>query len=322
MPDPDIMYEGEGVQVMDSCYEGLVYYKSGTSGDHPRPGQVVDVSEDQLTYTFKLQPGVKFHDGTPADAAAWIKSFERRADVNQGPAYMVTGIAKSEAPDPTTFVVTLKEPNNAFLHYAACPWQMFAVSPTAVKTNAVGDDLAQEWLKTHDAGTGPYVMKEFVPGSHYTLEAFPGYWGEQALLHDGSHRDHARDLPPRSCSSTRARSTWWPRASRSRTCSPTSRTRSSRSSPASVPPMLVLFMNFSAGVFKRQGPAPGHADRPGPHVDRRHRLQWADRRCRRTSGRRTCSRPDWPRSPTEFDLAPLEGAGRSRCRRRSSTWPG
>ena len=75
--------------------------------------------------------------------------------------------------------MTLKEPNNAFLHYAACPWQMFAVSPTAVQTNALGGDLAQEWLKTNDAGTGPYVMKEFVPGSHYTLERFDGYWGEE-----------------------------------------------------------------------------------------------------------------------------------------------
>ena len=137
------------------------------------------VSDDQLTYTFKLVLDVTFHDGSPADAAARIKSFERRAAINEGPAYMVTGIAKSEAPDPTTLVVTLKEPNNAFLHYAACPWQMFAVSPSAVETNAAGGDLAQEWLKTHDAGTGPYVMKEFVPGSHYTLEAFEGYWGEE-----------------------------------------------------------------------------------------------------------------------------------------------
>ncbi len=179
VPDPDIMYEGEGVQVMRSCYEGLVNYRSGTSEIIPGLAESWTVSEDQLTYTFKLVPDVTFHDGTPADAAAWIKSFERRAAINEGPAYMVTGIAKSEAPDPTTLVVTLKEPNNAFLHYAACPWQMFAVSPTAVEKNAVGDDLAQEWLKTHDAGTGPYVMKEFVPGSQYTLERFDGYWGEK-----------------------------------------------------------------------------------------------------------------------------------------------
>jgi len=92
---------------------------------------------------------------------------------------MVAGVAKTAAPDPTTFVVTLKSPNNAFLHYLACPWQPFAVSPTAVAKHAHGGDLAQQWLSTHDAGTGPYVFKEFVSGSHYTLEAFPGYWGEK-----------------------------------------------------------------------------------------------------------------------------------------------
>ncbi|MCV7149764.1 ABC transporter substrate-binding protein [Mycolicibacterium pyrenivorans] len=177
IPDPDVMYEGEGVQVMESAYEGLVRYESGTGKIIAGLARSWTVSDDQLTYTFTLQPDVKFHDGTIADAAAWTKSFERRGKVNQGPAYMVAGVVNTEAPDPTTFVVTLGEPNNAFLHYLACPWQPFAVSPSAVAANSVGDDLAQEWLKTHDAGTGPYTIAEFVPGSHYTLTAFPDYWG-------------------------------------------------------------------------------------------------------------------------------------------------
>ncbi|MFI6928841.1 ABC transporter substrate-binding protein [Streptomyces sp. NPDC050287] len=179
VPDPDIMYEGEGVQVMESAYEGLVRYKPGTSEFLPGLAKSWTLSPDQLTYTFKLQPDVKFHDGTPADAKSWQKTFERRAKIAQGPAYMVAGVARTAAPDPTTFVVTLKSPNNAFLHYLACPWQPLATSPTAVTKHAVGGDLAQGWLKTHDAGTGPYIFKEFVPGSHYTLEAFPGYWGEK-----------------------------------------------------------------------------------------------------------------------------------------------
>jgi peptide/nickel transport system substrate-binding protein len=177
VPDPDIMYEGEGVQVMESAYEGLVRYKPGSADIIPGLAKSWKVSADLLTYTFTLEPNVKFHDGTIADAASWIKSFERRHKVNQGPAYMVEGVVKTAAPDATTFVVTLKSPNNAFLHYLACPWQPFAVSPTAVATYAKGDDMAQEWLKTHDAGCGPYVIKEFVPGSHYTLEAFGDYWG-------------------------------------------------------------------------------------------------------------------------------------------------
>lgn len=177
VPDPDIMYEGEGAQVMEFAYEGLVRYRPGSAEIIPALAASWTLSEDQLTYTFTLVPDVKFHDGTAADAAAWAESFERRKAVNQGPAYMVAGVATTAAPNPTTFVVTLAEPNNAFMHYLACPWQPFAVSPSAVAANAQGDDLAQEWLKTHDAGSGPYSITEFVPGSHYMLTAFADYRG-------------------------------------------------------------------------------------------------------------------------------------------------
>jgi peptide/nickel transport system substrate-binding protein len=180
IPDPDIMYEGEGCYVMHSVYEGLLDYDytSDSGAFRPQLAESWEVSEDLLTYTFLLQPDVKFHDGTPADADSWIKSFERRLAVNQGPAYMVAGVAEMSAPDPTTFVVTLAEPNNAFLHYLACPWRPFAVSPTAVAANEVDGDLAQEWLKTHDAGTGPYTIMEFLPGTGYQLEYFEDWWGE------------------------------------------------------------------------------------------------------------------------------------------------
>ena len=177
VPDPDIMYEGEGAQLMEFAYEGLVRYKPGSAEIVPNLAKSWTVSPDQLTYTFTLQPDVKFHDGTPVDAASWAKGFERRTAVNQGPAYMVAGVTKTATPDPTTFIVTLAEPNNAFMHYLACPWQPFAVSPTAVAANAKDGDLAQDWLKTNDAGSGPYTIAEFVTGSHYTLKAFPDYWG-------------------------------------------------------------------------------------------------------------------------------------------------
>ena len=177
VPDPDIMYEGEGVQVMHAVYDGLAQYKPGTNEPVPLLAESWEISKDQLTYTFKLRPNVKFHDGTIADAASWVAAFKRRAAINQGPAYMVAGIKEAVATDATTLVVHLKSPNNAFLHYLACPWHPFAVSPTAVKKHAAGGDLAQKWLQTHDAGTGAYTIKEFVPGNYYLLEKFPGYWG-------------------------------------------------------------------------------------------------------------------------------------------------
>ena len=42
--------------------------------------------------------------------------------------------------------------------------------------HAVNGDLGQGWLKTHDAGTGPFTIKSFSP-RHYVLSRFAGYWG-------------------------------------------------------------------------------------------------------------------------------------------------
>jgi peptide/nickel transport system substrate-binding protein len=188
VPDPDIFYEGEGLQVTLSVYEGLVRYASVAAGAPltyrsvtqrivPALAESWDVSADKLTYTFHLRSGVKFHDGTLMDAESWRKGFVRRAAVNQGPAYMVAPVASTAAPNSTTFVVVLKHPVDPFLDYLACPWSPKAVSPTAVAAHAVGSDLAQKWLTGNDAGTGPYRITEFVPSDHYTLEAFADYWG-------------------------------------------------------------------------------------------------------------------------------------------------
>src|SRR6056297_645694 len=45
-----------------------------------------EISDDGLTYTFSLRPGVTFHDGTPFDAAAVKYNFERKIDL-QLPTY-------------------------------------------------------------------------------------------------------------------------------------------------------------------------------------------------------------------------------------------
>jgi peptide/nickel transport system substrate-binding protein len=105
------------------------------------------------------------------------EGFRAAGQVNQGPAYQVVPVASTAAPDPLTFVVTLKHPVDPFLDYMACPWSPKAISPTEVSAHTVKGDAAQKWLTTHDAGTGPYRITEWVPNDHYTLEAFPGYWG-------------------------------------------------------------------------------------------------------------------------------------------------
>jgi peptide/nickel transport system substrate-binding protein len=175
VPDPDIFYEIEGNAVTTSVYEGLVRYVPDKTEIEGALAETFDVAPDGLTYTFHLRSGVTFHDGTPVDAAAIQSSFERRTDVNSAPAYMLADVASYETPDASTFVVHLTKPVSAFLHYLAAPYGPKAVSPKVLADHG-GSDFGQEYLKTHDAGTGPFEMTEFVPGEHYTLTRFDDYW--------------------------------------------------------------------------------------------------------------------------------------------------
>ena len=176
VPDPDIFYEVEGNMVVTSAYEGLVAYRPSSTEIEGALADSWTVSPDGLTYTFKLKPDVKFQDGTPMDSAAWAESFKRRTDVNSAPAYMLADVASTATPDPQTFVVTLKQPVSAFLDYMAAPYGPKAVSPTVLKDKG-GSDFAQSYLKDHSAGTGPYYISKFEPGTGYELTRNDTYWG-------------------------------------------------------------------------------------------------------------------------------------------------
>jgi peptide/nickel transport system substrate-binding protein len=179
VPDPDIFYEIEGNSLTTSVYEGLVRYEPNSTEIEGALAQTYEVAPDGLTYTFHLRPGVTFHDGTPMDAAAVKGSFERRTDVGSAPSYMLADVAAYDTPDPSTFVVHMQRPVSAFLDYLAAPYGPKAVSPKVLADHG-GSDFAQSWLKTHDAGTGPFEISDFVPGEHYTLSRYDGYWGGKA----------------------------------------------------------------------------------------------------------------------------------------------
>ncbi|WP_158566665.1 ABC transporter substrate-binding protein [Actinomadura craniellae] len=179
--DPATFYGSVGFATMGALYEGLVAYA-------PRSGEIVPqlatkwkVSPDGLTYTFTLREGATFHDGTPVDAEAFRYSFQRFIDVKGAPSYMLGDVAKFQTPDPKTFVIELKKPNNALLDYLASYVGPKAMSPTLLKANA-GRDNGQTFLVKNDAGSGPYVLSDVVIDKGLTLKAAPKYWGEKPKI--------------------------------------------------------------------------------------------------------------------------------------------
>ncbi|HTZ08180.1 MAG TPA: ABC transporter substrate-binding protein [Acidimicrobiales bacterium] len=186
VPDPDIFYEIEGNAVVTSVYEGLVKYADNSTTIVPCLAASWTISPSGTQYTFHLRPGVTFHDGTPMTSEDWAFDFARRTGLGATSAqgYMLADVASTETPDPLTFIVNLTQPVSAFMDYMASPYGPKALSATAVKAHEKGvtaanpnGDWAQAWLRTHDAGTGPYQITTFDYGSIYTLAAYPGYWG-------------------------------------------------------------------------------------------------------------------------------------------------
>jgi peptide/nickel transport system substrate-binding protein len=177
-PDPDIYYAGQGLLLTTNIYEGLLQYKAGTDKAELEPLLATEwkASPDNKVFTFKLREGVKFHDGTPFTSAAVKASFDRRAAVNQGPAYMVTDVESVTTQGDYDVTVTLKAPNSAFLDYLACPYGPRILSPEGLKKNG-GSDNAQTYLTNHDLGTGPYTLTAAEVGSKYELASFADYWG-------------------------------------------------------------------------------------------------------------------------------------------------
>ena len=179
-PDPDTNYQLQGNQVTTALYEGLLDYAPGSTSEIvPLLASKWTVSDDKLTYTFTLRPGLKFSDGTPLDSTALKAGFARRtAEAVKSPmSYMLLGVASYETPDPTTFVIKLSAPDSAFVTYLASPFSPKAINPKVLEANS--KDNAVDYLKTHSAGTGPYAIKEFTRGQQYVLVRNENYWGDK-----------------------------------------------------------------------------------------------------------------------------------------------
>lgn len=148
-----------------------------------------DVSDGGKTYTFTLQAGKKFANGDPLDAAAVKYSIDRTVKMGAcGATSLQLGITKPalissvEAPDPTTVVLRLTQPNPAIL-YSLAQSRGSIYNPKEIEANGgVQPNTPNQWLQSHTASSsGPYVLAEYVPGNHAILERNPNYHGTPAL---------------------------------------------------------------------------------------------------------------------------------------------
>ncbi len=129
------------------------------------------LADDQKSYVFTLRKDVKFHDGTPFNAAAVKFSFDRIVDPatksSSAIAILGTQYDGTDVVDDSTVMVKFKQPFAPFLGGVTTAF-MGIVSPTAVKKYGADFQL-------NPVGTGPFMFKEWVQKQQCTMVRNPDY---------------------------------------------------------------------------------------------------------------------------------------------------
>ena len=158
------------MDVTGLTYGSLVYDPLGTYGKdgqvHPYLAQSIDHSADYLTWTVKLRPNIKFSNGDPLTADAVVADWKAlQKSPLTSPA--ILNLKTVAASDPLTVVYTMGGPWVAFPTYLTGQLG-YVMDPKmlADPTNA----------PRHPIGTGPFILKEWVPNNHLIVTKNPNYW--------------------------------------------------------------------------------------------------------------------------------------------------
>lgn len=129
------------------------------------------ISPDGKTYTFKLHPNVKFHNGETLTAEDVKFSIDRlfAPDSKSPGKALYSSIDKVEVVDPSTVKISLKAPD-AFLMFNLSIADAAIVEPKSAPTNG-----------THPVGTGAFMFKERKEGDSVTLVKAPMYRNAAAI---------------------------------------------------------------------------------------------------------------------------------------------
>ena len=210
--DPATTNQIISLQVTYQMFETLVKLEPGGTRVVPGLARSWSSTGDGRVWTFQLEGSVRFHDGTPFDAAAVCANFERWyrfRGILQSPAVSAIwqtifgGFATRDLPSapPSSLyegcaassereaVITLTRPSGAFLSALASP--PFAIaSPDAliryeadkVTGSAEAPRFEGTFATEHPVGTGPFKFEQWARKDRLVLVRNDDYWAEEAKL--------------------------------------------------------------------------------------------------------------------------------------------
>lgn len=138
------------------------------------------VSDDGLTWEFKLRDDVVFHSGNKLTAHDVKYSMDRINTTGEGFGFLFYGtVAETKVVDDQTVQFVCTEPYGPFLSILT---RLYIVDSKLLEEHlADGNygekgDYGRGFLLDHDAGSGPYKVKEYQQNIHLWAERYPDYW--------------------------------------------------------------------------------------------------------------------------------------------------
>jgi peptide/nickel transport system substrate-binding protein len=184
-------FDGHRESTFATIHSVAPFYSTLIRVDPQAPGSgqfVCDVctamptpTDNGKTYTFKIRPGIKFHDGTPltaADvAASWNEIvFPPKGIISPRQDYFLM-VDKIEAPDPGTVVFRLKFATTAFLPALADPFAFLYEKKIL--------DKDPHWYEKHVMGSGPFKFASYETGQSIKGVRNPDYFRKGLPYLDG-----------------------------------------------------------------------------------------------------------------------------------------
>lgn len=161
---------GASVLISAKTTEGLLTYDFDLT-PQPQLATAWAVSSDGLQYTFTLRKGVKWHDGKPFTSADVAHSIGLLKQYHPRGRATFSSVAEVRTPDAYTAVLVLSKP---------VPYLLTALSasesPIVPKHLYETGKADANPANNAPIGTGPFIFKEWVRGSHVTYERNPDYW--------------------------------------------------------------------------------------------------------------------------------------------------
>ena len=189
--NPLTVADAGGLLMLNQTGEFLVFDSNLKLALQPMLALSWKPNADGSVWTFKLRPGVKFHNGNPMTADDVVYTFKQLSDpkVASNALSTFTGVltpAGVKKVDATTVEFHLESPNGNF------PYLVSSDNYNAIIVPA-GTDFAK-WQKTF-VGTGAFKLGSYQQNVGASFVPNPDYWGTKALLSGTSFKFYASQQP-------------------------------------------------------------------------------------------------------------------------------